>query len=195
MARADEKLKASLKAWRKICPEDPTDIEDVGKTQAATDKIERELMTLKVQFRRKADEYEEFSADDVAAHLKEVKAYQKVLREVQSEQTELKKWLAKVRSSPSALPFALVVKGNDKGSLHVFKQENRVDRSAREGKQDITGSKVHNGTCEYTGGKLVFDFEDNARAPWKPLLQKLVNRAGVNMKVALARNSESDEPS
>jgi|GEM_PF-7047289 len=195
MSRADDKLKTALKNWKKVCPEDATDIVDVGKAQTATDKLERELTTIKTQFRRKGSEYEEFSADDIADRLKEVKAYQKVLRDVQSELTELKKWLAKVRSSTTPLPFALVVKGNDKGSLHVFRQENRVDRSARAGKQEITGSKVHDGTCQYTGGKLVFDFDSNARAPWKPLLQKLVNRAGVNMKVALAGRANDDEVS
>lgn len=185
MASPNDKLKAAIKAWEKLCPENASEVEDLRKAQAASDSLERELTTAKVQYKRKSSEYGDFTDKDIAELLKKVKGYQKDLKEHESELAELKKWLVKVRSSNVPVPFAFVVKGSDRGSLHVFKSESRVERSARTGKQEITGSKIHEGQCIYTGGKLVFSFENGARAPWKSLLQRIVNQAGVSMKVAL----------
>jgi seryl-tRNA synthetase len=195
MANPNDTLKTAIKAWEKVCPEDVTDVSDIRKSKSASDALERELTTAKIQYKRKSSEYEDFTDKDIATLLKKVKAYQKELKECESDLAQLKKWLAKVRTSNDPLPFALVVKGSDKGSLHVFKTEGRVDRSARAGKQDISGSKIHDGTCTYTGGKLVFMFEDGSRAPWKSLLQNIINQAGVNMKVKLGNVADDSEQS
>jgi hypothetical protein len=91
------------------------------------------------------------------------------------------------------VPFALVVKGNNRGSLHVFKSENRVGREAKAGKMEITGSRIVEGTCVYTSGKLLFRFDEGPRAPWKGLLQRMVNQAGVHMKVGLEGLVDEEE--
>jgi hypothetical protein len=193
MSRADKKLQESFRAWEKVCPEDVSQIDDVRRAQAATDRLERDLASLKLQFKRGNDEYEETTADDVDNMLARIKAYQKELKELDQDLAELKKWLGKVRTSSTPVPFALVVKGNNRGSLHVFKSENRVGREAKAGKMEITGSRIYEGTCIYTNGKLMFRFDDGARAPWKGLLQRMINQADVHMKVGLEGLAESEE--
>lgn len=194
MPSPNDKLKSAVKSWEKVCPEDVSDVEDVRKSRAATDSLERELTTAKVQYKRKSSEYPDFTDKDIADLLKKVKSYERELKEHENDLAELKKWLVKVRAASAPLPFALVVRGTDKGSLHVFRNENRVERSARAGKQEITGAKIHEGQCVYQGGKLVFQFDNGARAPWKPLLQRIVNQAGVNMKVALQGDADESSP-
>lgn len=185
MTSADTKLRKQIAEWRSLCPKDAGEIEDLAKATAATDRLERDLEAAKSELKRKSTDYEEFTADDIAGTLKTLKDYRKDLQELEKRLGELKRWLAKVRASSSPLPFALVAKGNFRGSLHVFKQEGRVEREARSGKQEISGAKIFEGECLYDGGKLVFKFNDGPRAPWKMLLQGMINQAGVNMKVAL----------
>lgn len=174
------------------------DVDNVRGGQTACAKLKRALTSAQSDLNsssKSAATYDDFDEQEVARLLKEVDDYSSELQEQQKEYAELKKWLTKVKASSTGLPCSFVVKGNDKGSLHVHKAESNVNRSARSGKSDITGSKAHPGTCRYTGGKLVFSFEGTARAPWKTLLQKIVGKAGMNMKVALdgVKNTESDQ--
>lgn len=185
MTSADRKLNKQFDNWRSLCPEDVGKIEDCAKATAATNKLERELNSALSEFKGKSNDFEDVTADDVSAMLKTLKSYRKELDELEKRLDQLKRWLAKVRTSANPLPFALVVKGNSRGELHVHKTEKRVERGARAGKQEISGAKIYDGECQYAGGKLVFKFEDGPRAPWKMLLQGMVNQAGVNMKVAL----------
>ena len=196
MTAADRKLKKKIAGWKTLCPEDLSEITDLRKANTATTRLERELKTIQQQFKQnKADDFEEFTPEQVSEQLKKVKAYQKELKVLSADLKLLRKWLTKVRSAAGAIPFAMVAQGNRKGSLHVFKQENRVRRAAQSGKQELSGGKIFTGTCEYTGGKLVFKFEGGARAPWKALLQRKVNQADVNMKVALHKGGDGDSES
>jgi hypothetical protein len=185
MNSADRKLNKQFDNWRTLCPEEVGQIEDVTKACAATDRLERELKSALSQFKQDETDFEDVTSDDVDKKLKTVKSYRKEMGELEKRLDLLKRWLAKVRTSADPLPFALVVKGTSRGELHVHKTEKRVERGARAGKQEISGAKIFEGECQYTGGKLVFKFEDGPRAPWKMLLQGMVNQAGVNMKVAL----------
>jgi seryl-tRNA synthetase len=185
MTSADTKLNRQFYAWRSLCPKDITKVEDVRKAAAATIKLHRDLTSAKSQFKGKSTDFEKLTAGKISEMLATVKNYRKELEELAARLNELKRWLAKVRTSASPLPFALVAKGNSKGELHVHKTEKRVERGARAGKQEISGAKIHEGECQYADGKLVFNFDDGPRAPWKSLLQGMVNQAGINMKVAL----------
>jgi hypothetical protein len=193
MNSADRKLTSQFDKWRTVCPEEVGQIEDVKKACAATDRLERELKSALSQFKDDETEFDELTEDDVDEKLKTVKSYRKEMDELEKRLDMLKRWLAKVRTSADPLPFALVVKGNSRGELHVHKTEKRVERGARAGKQEISGAKIFEGECQYTGGKLVFRFDDGPRAPWKMLLQGMVNQAGVNMKVALDGLGEDNE--
>jgi seryl-tRNA synthetase len=129
MSAADRKLKTKIAGWESACPEDLSEITDIRKATTATTRLERELKTVQQQFKqRKSDDYKEFTADQIDEQFDKVKAYQKELKDLTADLTELRKWLTKVRASSYPLPFAMVAKGNRKGSLHVFKQENRVRR-------------------------------------------------------------------
>ncbi len=192
---ADRKLSAALKAWRRVCPEDAFDVANLRSSITACSKIKKTLATAKLEIRAGAkskvsyDDYDEKSVDEL---LTQVEDYTSELQQQDKDFAQLKKWLTKVKSSSTPLPCSFVVKGNDKGSLHVHKTEGNVNRSARGGKADITGSRVHPGTCKYEGGRLIFDFDGTARAPWRTLLQKIVGKAGMNMKVALEGFQDTD---
>ena len=193
MTASDRKLKAKIAGWELLCPDDLSEITNIRKATTATTRLERELKSVQQQFKqKKADDYEKYTAEEIAKLFKKVQAYGKELKVLTKDLTVLRKWLTKVRSSSRPVPFAMVAKGNRKGSLHVFKQEGRVRREARAGKQELSGGKIFEGTCQYTGGKLVFNFDGGARAPWKPLLQRKVNQANVNMKVALHKGDDED---
>jgi seryl-tRNA synthetase len=193
MSRADHKLRSLIREWESACPRDVTEIEDLKKATTATDKLAKALASARQELKQKSSDYEEITADEVQEKLQTLKDYRKELSELESSLAELKKWLSKVRTSADPLPFALVAKGNSKGSLHVFKQDKRVEREARSGKQEISGAKIFDGECVYDGGKLVFKFHAGPRAPWKSLLQDIVNQAGVNMKVALDGLGDDDD--
>lgn len=195
---ADRKLATSLKTWRRVCPEDPLDVVDIRRALAASAKLKKLLAKAKFEIRSAGSDsstYQDFDESQVDTLFRQVEDYVDELQEQQKEFAQLKKWLSKVRTSAAALPCSLVVKGNDQGSLHVHKAEGSVNRSARSGKSDLTGSKVHPGTCRYEGGKLVFTFDGTARAPWRTLLQRIIGKAGLNMKVALAGMKDADDAS
>lgn len=192
---ADRKLNAAVKAWRRVCPEDPMDIENIRGGLTACAKVKKALSTAKTELKNAAKNsttFDDFDLKEVETLLTEVDKYVAELQQQQKNYAVLKKWLTKVKSASTGLPCSFVVRGNGQGSLHVHKTESNVNRSARTGKSEITGSRAHPGTCRYTGGKLVFTFDGTARAPWKTLLQKIVGKAGMNMKVALDGFQDTD---
>jgi hypothetical protein len=194
MTPADRKLQKQLKAWRAVCPENVGKVEDVRKALGETRSLLKDLEKISSQLQRGAgdSEYEDYTAKSIARELKTVSAYLSELNELEQRMGELKKFLSRVRTSAEPLPFALVAKGTSQGSLHVHKRDKPVERESRHGKQEISGAQIHEGTCCYEGGKLVFRFAGGMRAPWKSLIQDMVDQAGVNMKVKLD-GSDADE--
>lgn len=194
--KLDKKLKDALKAWERACPEDVMEVKDLRRAVMDTTKFKRLVASAKQEIKnakKGSTPYEDFTEKEIESLLKDVASYADELQNEQKEFAQLKTWLARVKNAGDGFPFTFVVKGNDKGSLYVNKREGIVKRSGRRGKSDITGSKLHTGTAEYQAGKLVFNFDSNARAPWKALLQKIVGKAGINMKVALGDSSPKSE--
>lgn len=189
-----KKLKSQIQEWERVCPEEVTETKDVGEAESVTEDLLRELSKLvnATQSSQKSADQGAGDQREVSAQLEIVEQRKKELLKLKEDLKTLKKWLLKVRSSSDPVPFAMVAKGSRKGSLHVFKHENRVQRAARSGKQEMTGAKIFEGTCTYSGGKLRFKFEDGARAPWKALLQRMIKQANVNMKVMLDKEGGDD---
>jgi hypothetical protein len=185
MTDADRKLTKQISDWRRICPPNVHDVEDIDDATTSTGQLARVLSALKSQFPRKSREYQKFDAKQISALLQRVQGYQAALTEREQELATLKKWLSRVKAAAEPVPFALVAKGNSQGSLHVYKQEGLVQRSALTGKRDISGSKIFRGTCTYSRGKLVFKFICGARKPWKALLQQILGQADMKKKVLL----------
>ena len=194
--KLDKKLRDTLKAWEKNCPDDVMEVKDIRRAITESTKLKRLLASAKFELKgskKGAAPYDDYTEKEVDGLLKDVESYVDELQDEQKEFAQLKTWLARVKNAGDGFPFTFVVKGNDKGSLYVNKREGVVKRSGRRGKSDIAGSKLHTGTATYKAGKLIFGFDSNARAPWKALLQKIVSKAGINMKVALGDSSSSDD--